>query len=365
MDLRSSLATLLRENAAACSTLEFSKYIRERLPKDPILLPLDEAEELYGTCVRKHLSLDQSPLLPKMISMLHRSMEYCKGKRDTLGQVGGKPLVSIYPQGLNLLQEVYNLLELPKPDILNPIIYFIKNPPGHETPYEHYWDWTTVPIERIHNSALGPLLTTARTYLIGRYIDHPPTTTVFGAIESPKLPIPVELKDQLTSTITTSKPVSTNRVFDASEINFHKTVLTDQDPEVQYGLFVARKYLQKFDDAVRRNIKFTLKLSELEMLLRKRVCYYSRERLVVNIGENHIRDNIIPDNYLTIDRLDPELGYEVDNVVVCSHRINQLKAKMTEDQFDRVISMYNLMNDMAPDQREAMIAMMQGDIKIA
>ena len=85
-------------------------------------------------------------------------------------------------------------------------------------------------------------------------------------------------------------------------------------------LKVARKLLRIHQSANDRKVSCTLSFKKLKSLLKVTKCYYTGIEL--NFIEGH-------DNQLTIDRVDNDLGYQDDNVVVCSKRINCLKDNLT------------------------------------
>lgn len=57
-------------------------------------------------------------------------------------------------------------------------------------------------------------------------------------------------------------------------------------------------------------------------------CYYSNVPLTFNRG----KETILPDS-LSLDRLTPDLGYVIGNVVWCSYLTNTMKQQMSENQF--------------------------------
>jgi hypothetical protein len=88
--------------------------------------------------------------------------------------------------------------------------------------------------------------------------------------------------------------------------------------------YVARKFLQLRDSAIKRDKEFDLTLSTVRNLLRRKTCFYTGLRV------GSYEDPMHP-NQLTIDRVDPSLGYVKGNVVVCSHLANQFKSKIEHD----------------------------------
>lgn len=131
-------------------------------------------------------------------------------------------------------------------------------------------------------------------------------------------------------------------------------------PEVEHGRFVAKKYLWLMDSANKRNLDFSISIEELSTLLREHVCYYSKEKLVSYPHEKGENNDHLPDNYLTIDRKDNELGYVSGNVVACSKSINTLKDQMSEDDFTQAMALKALVDkaNLTPAQMGAFTSMM-------
>ena len=93
--------------------------------------------------------------------------------------------------------------------------------------------------------------------------------------------------------------------------------------------YVAKKFLQLKDSAKKRDKEFDLTLSTVRYMLRRKTCYYT------GLPVASYEDPMHP-NQLTIDRVDPSLGYVKGNVVVCSHLANQFKNKIEHDFTEHV-----------------------------
>ena len=84
---------------------------------------------------------------------------------------------------------------------------------------------------------------------------------------------------------------------------------------------VARKYLQLKESATRRGKDFTISLSDVRTLLKKKTCYYTGLPFTDEV--NYSR---------TVDRIDVNKGYIKGNVVACTHIANQLKEMLVENK---------------------------------
>ena len=109
-------------------------------------------------------------------------------------------------------------------------------------------------------------------------------------------------------------PVNIKSIFDSE-------LLSCEQNEMPFETFVAIKYLSKQTNAVKRGIVYTLTLTDMKSLLKKKKCFYSGIELQLK-GDHH----------LTLDRIDATKGYENGNVVVCSDTVNDIKNKLFESK---------------------------------
>lgn len=109
-------------------------------------------------------------------------------------------------------------------------------------------------------------------------------------------------------------PVNIKSIFDSE-------LLSCEQNEMPFETFVAIKYLSKQTNAVKRGIVYTLTLTDMKSLLKKKKCFYSGIELQLK-GDHH----------LTLDRIDSTKGYENGNVVVCSDVVNEIKNKLFESK---------------------------------
>lgn len=128
---------------------------------------------------------------------------------------------------------------------------------------------------------------------------------------------------------------------------------------VQRSLYIAKKYLKMQSGAVERGLSFTLTLDDMANLLRSKRCHYTGRDLV-SFEHSALDKADLPDNYLTIDRVDNNIGYEIGNVVVCAKSINQLKDQMSKEEFDQAIAIQKMLKtsgvSLSPQQLAIMSA---------
>lgn len=86
--------------------------------------------------------------------------------------------------------------------------------------------------------------------------------------------------------------------------------------------------------AKKRNIPFTLTLTELNNLSFPITCPILNIPLKWNIGQAQ-------DNSYSIDRIDSSKGYEIDNIIVISNRANILKRDATKEELKLLSEYYN------------------------
>lgn len=82
--------------------------------------------------------------------------------------------------------------------------------------------------------------------------------------------------------------------------------------------------------AKQANLPFDMGYQRLIDLYNKQqgLCYYTDTQM----EWNHGRGLALP-NSLSIDKLNPELGYTMDNIVMCCHIVNMAKNNRTEQEF--------------------------------
>lgn len=95
--------------------------------------------------------------------------------------------------------------------------------------------------------------------------------------------------------------------------------ITDPDTS-DFG--VAKKFLQVYNSAKERNIEFSLSLSDVKALIKKKKCHYTDLPFDYSDREKS----------LTFDRINCNIGYVKGNVVACRYDVNQLKNILIEHE---------------------------------
>lgn len=88
---------------------------------------------------------------------------------------------------------------------------------------------------------------------------------------------------------------------------------------------VARKYLDKMQNARERGLEFTLTLRDVARLMRRKRCYFTGIALIDTTNSTHPQKR-------TFDRLDSSKGYTPGNTVACSQAANASKSWILENQ---------------------------------
>lgn len=90
---------------------------------------------------------------------------------------------------------------------------------------------------------------------------------------------------------------------------------------------LASLYLYKNRDAKIRGIEFNLSLQEMRNILKRKTCFYSGQRFVLEKGHPQRP---------SLDRIDRTKGYTKANTVACCHWVNQLKAEVLENPGSKI-----------------------------
>jgi len=83
-----------------------------------------------------------------------------------------------------------------------------------------------------------------------------------------------------------------------------------------------------------RNLSFNIDEDYIKSMWenQKGLCFYTKEPMVFTKGET---------NKVSIDRLNSNIGYEKDNLVLCEARVNLMKGNLTIVEFKELITKIN------------------------
>lgn len=89
--------------------------------------------------------------------------------------------------------------------------------------------------------------------------------------------------------------------------------------------------------AIKRNILFEIDLFDLDFLYEKQngLCFYSGEKLI--LSDKH-KGNLSSTSNISLDRINSDLGYIIDNCVLCTKQIQLMKNSFS---LDYMISLSN------------------------
>lgn len=97
---------------------------------------------------------------------------------------------------------------------------------------------------------------------------------------------------------------------------------------------INRLYSQLKESAKKRNIEFSLLLSDLNDLTFPITCPILNIPMTFNTGR-------ALDNSYSVDRIDSSKGYIEGNIVVISNRANRLKSDATLDELKNLVEFYS------------------------
>lgn len=137
----------------------------------------------------------------------------------------------------------------------------------------------------------------------------------------------ISVSDDVRNVISAPVIKSINRV--SEKVNFidkpyfgkihENQLLTTHRNPVKFESYLAMRYIQKQTAALEKGVDFSLTLSDMRRLLKRKTCYYSGVKLTLEGA-----------HALTLDRIDDNIGYVKGNVVACSMSVNYLKNKIFE-----------------------------------
>lgn len=352
-------------------TLDFAKFIGAFHDVE-LLVPSEEIEPLY---IEARQAIDDGMFVTRSLEAFIDSglahMETVKRRAKETGKPMSNMRLSAH--SVNRIKEFLTELQLDNlPDLVVPDYlagtYIVENEYGSARRYSAYWKWSTVDVQYIDRQLLPAISKLAIEYeqawrenrIASVNVVRPPLPSVDNIPSLNELPKKVVTLVSSVALPETVKEELLDEKIDAlrDELEFQQLLQREVNENVKFSMFTARRYLDKVHDAYRRGIEFSLTIEDFAALMRHRVCHFTNVPLVVDIGEQGLRERRIPDNYLSLDRLDSNLGYHRNNVVVCAHSVNVHKNRMSEQQFKQLTSMVTLMSSLSEEQRTAMQGLM-------
>lgn len=100
-----------------------------------------------------------------------------------------------------------------------------------------------------------------------------------------------------------------------------------------YDKSIKSLYNSLKSSAKKRGIPFSLTIPELNNL----TFYITCPVLGIPIKFNRKQQ----DDSISIDRIDSERGYEIDNIIVVSWRANRAKSNLTKEELEKISDFYN------------------------
>lgn len=348
------------------NSLDFAKFVGT-VNEFEITVPITDFEPLYREAEK--LIEDNRFVRSDLEAFIRRGCDHIASMHER-SKTSAEPFefMRLTAHSASRIVEFTKALELTNevPDYL-PETYSVENPYG--TPrYAVYWKWATVQLSYIHRSLLPLLQKTITEFEQSRKENRVASLNAVraqiatdniksvAAQKAAKQQVIQQAQIAETPELETKADIVSGELRD--ELEFQQLLQKENSDAVQFSMFVARRYLNKIQDASHRGIVFTLTIEDFTSLLRNRVCHFTGVPLTVDIGSTGLRDRKIPDNYLSIDRMDANKGYTRENVVVCAHSVNVAKNRMTEQEFRQITGVASLMQSLSPEQRIALNSLM-------
>jgi hypothetical protein len=321
-----TLLNALENNREHFSSLAFSQGLYNHFQDISIVVPIDEARELYDNLSLNLTKNSQhSPFIDRGLGFINDMAD--KGKRA----------IGYAPHTLWRIRDIYDAIQFDIPEWV-PEVFVVENDPASSSYRNTYlFNWFTCDMKHIPNNFAEAFY----SYLV----DH--STAQLQPENTVQATNCVESKPEVGIVESVATNQSTKNVIDIvpNKINDINTNLSEV---VVHSVFAAKKYLSLVENATKRNLEFNISVEDFSALLRKNRCHFTGEELV---HFPHKRSDIdskqveIPSNYLTIDRLDSDKGYVLSNVVLCGHALNQLKSRMSNAEFEKAMSIKKLLRD--------------------
>jgi len=369
--------------------IEFSKFVQIRLGEVSLKVPTDIVEPPYTAACGL---IESGVYVPPFFANF--AVRGLSGIQAAIKEFTGQdyPKVNITPHSANSLRELLSRLALMHllPEWW-PSAFLLDAPEDAKSRFVAYWQWNTVDPEYVMYSQLGPLKSAIVEFQAIQVEERRKTNDQLRRALSTSAAKPAEGSNRILSrnlhlvaaqkglseepepipaTLVKPQPpvpepavaevpkpaMTTTADLDPhfGEFEFQALLIKQLDPVVQLSLFAARRYINKVQNALERGIEFSLTVEDFVAMMRVRTCHFSGAPLTIELTKDEIASRKLPKNYLTFDRLNPDLGYTRSNTVVAALHVNQAKARLSEAEFRQMTAAMQLIQNMTPAQREAM-----------
>lgn len=328
----SELQHLFQENKERIKTLEFSQEIFREVGEVRLCFNLEEALSLY-----RQLDSVMAPH-SQYRDFVEKGIRYFEQ-----GISKGAVVTSIMPNSCHMLNIICDLEGVILPKFI-PATFKIDEPNGIHN-FTYLYNWATVQPHLIHDQHVQ--------YFILKLAQANSNSGKAKLLQDQHRASLLSLRERLDSKKTEEQNGATHTAAGITPEDSSSLVSAmvksgvapkSEHLHVLHSLHTARKYISLFESARRRNLAFDLDLDDVSALLKQKRCYYTAAELVSFEHEPGATD--LPDNYLTVDRVDNNKGYIRGNVVACSQMINKMKDQMGAEEFQRAINLQRALNDM-------------------
>lgn len=305
--MKDELEILIRNNQNILNSPAFSQRLHESIDDFFIHAPIDELLVFYKANLK---ILPDDGILTKGLAILTN----CKKK--------GQSHFLLRPYIAGFIHQKLGITGIEAPPWL-PLTFKLESQAKSDETLFGY-DITTVSINTIDNADVNQILALAHSFI------------------RENKPKPTREPSTVTSEQEKIQP-SKDPIVEMKKSN----------PRVNHDAFLAKKYLSLIGSAASRGLDFDLTLSELEKVIASPKCHFSGAELVFY---PHEKGEELPDNYLTIDRLDNNKGYVYGNIVCCSRFMNKIKDQMPPNEFEEIANLHNMVQskNLGEGQRKAL-----------
>lgn len=331
------LESLMSVHLKNLKTLKFSTFVYNENPRMNPVFPTREVLLVYRDLER----VIESKIKPHFGHELH----FVKTGLQRIPEPEKQPVMNLTPQVAHQLRIILEAYDLPAPDWL-PEVFKTESIDGQHS-FTFLYDWSTVQpkcigyndvytfTEMMESYARSPqALKAGIAPLVYRTTRHAPTlTSSEQAIAS----------SNVTPLVQSVKPAQ-NKTAEPTERRAGTPYSSADAQHVEHNLYVAKKYISLHQSAASRNLAFNLSLDDVDTLLKTPRCHYTDVDLVAFPHDG--KDAELPDNYLTVDRVDNNQGYVRGNVVACAMNINKLKDQMSAEEFQKAITLKQMLKHM-------------------
>ena len=352
---KTAIEIAFENNPHKIAEMSFAREVFQTHKDICVFIPLKEVESFFSNL--RWVAPENNDKAHNYINDSLEKVENIKRK--------GHSHYNLFPANAYFIVQLCDNISCEKPDWL-PEVTKLNEPNGiHDNTFLFHWDTvtpSTIP-GRLHAFFVGKLEGKFNTKTVGERQPGAMSEQLSSLKDQIKT-VPMEVakskgsalspQEDIVSKLSTLSPdiavvdkASVKKPRLASIITTE--VITSDSASNDY--VVAKLYCDMVEAANKEQSGVSISLSETMELLANPICYYTDKELSLkSIGDKES---------VSLFRLDLAKGYTVENIAVCASEMADMREKLSDDEFEQIITMKKLMNEnkLSPAMMDMMMKM--------